>query len=237
MAGAGSRFVKAGYKKPKPFIDVLGKPMICHVLDNLNIPNARFILLVRQEHYESEPETIQWISKHYNVVYVMVDKLTEGAACTVLYAHRLIDNDTPLLIANSDQVVDMNVADYIADCDNRHLDGSILCFADETMNPSYSFAKIDNDGIVTEVREKQPISNHATVGIYYYKKGSSFVNGAVDMVVRNERVNNEFYVAPVYNYAIARGEKFGIYDIELSQMHGTGTPADLDKFVALMTNR
>ena len=233
MAGAGSRFVKAGYKTPKPFIDVLGKPMICHVLDNLNMPNAKFILLVRQEHYESEPETIQWIKLHYNVEYVLVDKLTEGAACTVLYAHRLINNDTPLLIANSDQIVDMNVADYIADSDNRHLDGSILCFTDETMNPSYSFAKVDEHGIVEEVREKQPISTHATVGIYYYAKGCSFVNGAVDMVVHNDRVNNEFYVAPVYNYAIAQGEKFGIYDIEFSQMHGTGTPADLDKFIAL----
>lgn len=233
MAGAGSRFVKAGYKTPKPFIDVLGKPMICHVLDNLNMPNAKFILLVRQEHYESEPETIQWIKLHYNVEYVLVDKLTEGAACTVLYAHRLINNDTPLLIANSDQIVDMNVADYIADSDNRHLDGSILCFTDETMNPSYSFAKVDEHGIVEEVREKQPISTHATVGIYYYAKGCSFVNGAVDMVVHNDRVNNEFYVAPVYNYAIAQGEKFGIYDIEFSQMHGTGTPADLDKYIAI----
>lgn len=233
MAGAGSRFVKAGYKTPKPFIDVLGKPMICHVLDNLNMPNAKFILLVRQEHYESEPETIQWIRMHYNVEYVMIDKLTEGAACTVLYAHRLINNDTPLLIANSDQIVDMNVADYIADSDNRHLDGSILCFTDETMNPSYSFAKVDEHGIVEEVREKQPISTHATVGIYYYAKGCSFVNGAVDMVVHNDRVNNEFYVAPVYNYAIAQGEKFGIYDIEFSQMHGTGTPADLDKYIAI----
>ena len=235
MAGAGSRFVKAGYKTPKPFIDVLGKPMICHVLDNLNMPNAKFILLVRQEHYESEPETIQWIRMHYNVEYVMIDKLTEGAACTVLYAHRLINNDTPLLIANSDQIVDMNVADYIADSDNRHLDGSILCFTDETMNPSYSFAKVDEHGIVEEVREKQPISTHATVGIYYYAKGCSFVNGAVDMVVHNDRVNNEFYVAPVYNYAIAQGEKFGIYDIEFSQMHGTGTPADLDKYIAFKT--
>ena len=235
MAGAGSRFVKAGFKTPKPFIDVLGKPMICHVLDNLNIQNARFILLVRRDHYKSEPETIQWIRMHYNVEYVMIDKLTEGAACTVLYAHRLINNDTPLLIANSDQIVDMNVADYIADSDNRHLDGSILCFTDETMNPSYSFAKINDHGIVEEVREKLPISTHATVGIYYYAKGSSFVNGAVDMVVHNDRVNNEFYVAPVYNYAIAQGEMFGIYDIEFSQMHGTGTPADLDKYIAFKT--
>lgn len=237
MAGAGSRFAKAGYKKPKPFIDVLGKPMICHVLDNLNMPDAKFILLARKEHCENESETIQWIKDNYNVEFVLIDKLTDGAACTVLHAHRLINNDTPLLIANSDQIVDMNVADYIKDSDDRKLDGSILCFVDSELNPKWSFAKIDNNGLVTDVKEKQPISPYATVGIYYFAKGSIFVENAIDMFVRNERVNNEFYVAPVYNYAIARGDNFGIYNIEQSQMHGIGTPEDLDKYIELRTSK
>ena len=237
MAGAGSRFAKAGYKKPKPFIDVLGKPMICHVLDNLNMSEAKFILLARKEHYDNEPETIQWIKDNYNVEFVLIDKLTEGAACTVLHAHRLINNDTPLLIANSDQIVDMNVADYIKDSDERKLDGSILCFVDSELNPKWSFAKIDDNGLVTDVKEKQPISPYATVGIYYFAKGSIFVENAIDMFVRNERVNNEFYVAPVYNYAIARGDKFGIYNIEQSQMHGTGTPDDLNKYIDIKLGR
>ena len=94
MAGAGSRFAQAGYKKPKPFIDVLGRPMICHVLDNLNMPDARFILLTRKEHFENEQETVNWIKSKYNVEFVLIDNLTEGAACTVLHAHKLIDNNT-----------------------------------------------------------------------------------------------------------------------------------------------
>lgn len=235
MAGAGSRFAKAGYTKPKPFIDVLGKPMICHVLDNLNIPDSKFILLARKEHYQSEPETIQWIKDNYNVEFVLIDKLTEGAACTVLHAHRLINNDTPLLIANSDQIVDMNVSDYIKDSEDRNLDGSVLCFVDAELNPKWSFAKIDNNGIILEIKEKQPISEFATVGIYYFAKGNIFVSNAIDMIVRNERVNNEFYVAPVYNYAIASGDRFGIYNIDMSQMHGTGTPEDLDKYIDFKT--
>ncbi len=233
MAGAGSRFVKAGYKKPKPFIDVLGKPMICHVLDNLNIKDSKFILLVRKEHFKNEPETIQWIKDNYNVEYILIDHLTEGAACTVMYSHRLINNDIPLLIANSDQIVDMNIVDYIKDSDHRHLNGSILCFTDYEQNPKWSFAKIDEDGYVTEVQEKQPISQYATVGIYYFAEGRSFVEGALDMFVRNERVNNEFYVAPVYNYAVMNGERYGIYNINYAQMHGIGTPEDLDKYIAM----
>lgn len=234
MAGAGSRFAKAGYLKPKPFIDVLGKPMICHVLDNLNMTNAQFILLARTEHYNKEQRTIDWIKTHYNVEFVLIDKLTEGAACTVLHAHRLINNDTPLLIANSDQIVDMDIEDYISDSDNRNLDGSVLCFEDN--DTKWSYAKLDENGVITMIREKEVISEHATVGIYYFKRGRDFVENAIDMFVRNERVNNEFYVAPVYNHAIARGKKFGIYSIDRIQMHGIGTPEDLDKYIALKTS-
>lgn len=233
MAGAGSRFAKAGYQKPKPFIDVLGKPMICHVLDNLDMPDAKFILLARKEHYDNEPETIQWIEKNYNVEFVLIDKLTEGAACTVLHAHRLINNDAPLLIANSDQIVDMNIADYINDSNARNLDGSVLCFQDD--DTKWSYAQIDDNGYIVEIKEKVVISEYATVGIYYFAKGKIFVENAIDMFVRNERVNNEFYVAPVYNYAISQGDKFGIYSIDMNQMHGTGTPEDLDKYIEFKT--
>lgn len=233
MAGAGSRFAKAGYKKPKPFIDVLGKPMICHVLDNLDMPDAKFILLARKEHYDNEPETIQWIKNNYNVEFVLIDKLTEGAACTVLHAYRLINNDAPLLIANSDQIVDMNIADYINDSNARNLDGSVLCFQDD--DTKWSYAKIDDNGYIVEIKEKVVISEYATVGIYYFAKGRDFVENAIDMFVRNERVNNEFYVAPVYNYAIDKGDKFGIYSIDMNQMHGTGTPEDLDKYIEFKT--
>lgn len=233
MAGAGSRFAKAGYKKPKPFIDVLGKPMICHVLDNLDMPDAKFILLARKEHYDNEPKTIQWIKNNYNVEFVLIDKLTEGAACTVLHAHRLINNDAPLLIANSDQIVDMNIADYINDSNARNVDGSVLCFQDD--DTKWSYAKIDDNGYIVEIKEKVVISEHATVGIYYFAKGRIFVENAIDMFVRNERVNNEFYVAPVYNYAIDKGGKFGIYSIDMNQMHGTGTPEDLDKYIEFKT--
>ena len=229
MAGAGSRFAKAGYTKPKPFIDVLGKPMICHVLDNLNMPDAKFILLARAEHYNNEQKTVDWIKSNYNVEFVLIDKLTEGAACTVLHAHRLINNDTPLLIANSDQIVDMEIADYIKDSEERNLDGSVLCFEDN--DKKWSYAKLDGNGFITEIKEKEVISDNATVGIYYFKRGRDFVENAIDMIVRNERVNNEFYVAPVYNYAINLGKKFGIYTIDKTQMHGTGTPEDLDKYI------
>jgi len=231
MAGAGSRFAKAGYEKPKPFIDVDGKPMIVRVLENLAYPDARYILIARKEHMEKEKELVKQIEKEFNAIFIPIDKLTEGTACTVLYARKFINNDEPLLIANSDQIVDMNIADFIDDCSQRKLDGSILTFIDAFKDPKWSFAKIDENNLVTEVKEKVVISEYATVGIYLYTKGKEFVDATVDMIIENERVNGEFYTCPTYNYAINDNAKIGIYNIDFSQMHGIGTPDDLNLYL------
>jgi len=231
MAGEGSRFVKAGYPKPKPFIDVQGKPMITRVIDNLYYPDAKYILIGRKEHLQREAALIAEISKNYDVSFISIDKLTEGTACTVLYARAEINNEHPLLIANSDQLVDVSIQEYIDDCLNRNLDGSILTFTDHELNPKWSFARINHLKHVVEVQEKKAISEFATVGIYLFTKGSDFVNGAVDMIIENDRVNNEFYTCPVYNYLIRGEKRIGIYNIEFSQMHGLGTPEDLEKYI------
>lgn len=229
MAGLGNRFKEAGYTSPKPFIEIMGKPMIIHVIENLKLDNAKYILIARKEHLESEIDTVKNIEQNYNVEFITIDRLTEGAACTVLFSHKLINNDEPLMIANSDQIVDISVQDFVNDAVNRNLDGSILTFEDN--HPKWSYAKIDSNGFVTETKEKVPISNHATVGLYYFKKGSIFVDAAIDMIINNDRVNNEFYTCPVYNYAVKAGAKIGIYDIPASSMHGTGTPEDLKNYL------
>lgn len=232
MAGAGSRFAKAGYKKPKPFIDVGGKPMIVRVLENLTYPEARYILIARKDHMEAEAELVRQIECEFNAIFIPIDKLTEGTACTVLYARRYINNDDPLLIANSDQIVDLQIADFIEDCRNRHLDGSILTFIDEERDPKWSFARLDENQLVAEVQEKKAISEYATVGIYLYSHGCDFVDAAIDMFIERDQVNNEYYTCPTYNYAITGRKKIGVYNIELSKMHGIGTPEDLNAYLA-----
>lgn len=231
MAGLGSRFAKEGYEKPKPFIDVNGKPMIVRVLENLYYPNARYFLIARKEHLEIEKDLVQKIEQEYNATFIGLDKLTEGTACTVLYAREYINNDIPLMIANSDQIVDISITDFIDDCLNRKLDGSILTFLDKELNPKWSFAKINSKELVIEVKEKEAISEHATVGIYMFSRGEDFVNGAIDMIIENDRVNNEFYTCPVYNYIIRDNKRIGIYDIDAEVMHGIGTPEDLNNYL------
>jgi HAD superfamily hydrolase (TIGR01509 family) len=226
MAGAGSRFEKAGYTFPKPLIDVNGEPMIKTVIDNLNI-DAHYIFIVQKQHYE------KYNLKHLlnliapNCSIVPTEGLTEGAACTVLLSKHLIDNDNPLLIANSDQYVEWNSTDFMYTMENSQTDGGILTF--ESTHPKWSFAKLDSEGFVTEVAEKKPISNIATVGIYYWTHGNDFVKYAEQMISNNNRVNNEFYVCPVYNEAIKDNKKIRIYNIE--KMWGLGTPEDLDIFL------
>lgn len=231
MAGAGSRFSQAGYQKPKPFIDVAGKPMIVRVLENLHSEGAQYYLVARKEHLQQEADLVAWIERNYRAKFIPIEKATEGTVCTVLFAQHYINNDESLLIANSDQIVDIDINRFIDDCDKRSLDGSILTFIDSDLNPKWSFARINEMSYVEEVREKEAISKYATVGIYLYKRGSDFVKGAIDMIIRNDRINNEFYTCPVYNYLIQRGLKIGVFNIDYSKMHGLGTPEDLARYL------
>ncbi|MFD1383495.1 glycosyltransferase family 2 protein [Rhodanobacter aciditrophus] len=233
MAGMGSRFAKAGYEKPKPFIDVAGKPMIVRVLENLNVPSAHYYLIARKEHLEVEADLVKDIENNWPVTFIAIDKLTEGTACTVLYARKYINNDKPLLIANSDQIVDCDINAFIAHIiEEKKADGGILTFKDPMMNPKWSFARLDEETKeVVEVKEKEAISDIATVGIYLFSKGSYFVDYAIDMIAENIRVNNEFYTCPVYNHMVTDRKKVFTWDIAMEDMHGIGTPDDLNIYL------
>lgn len=229
-AGQGSRFQRAGYPKPKPFLDVDDGMMIERVIDNVSVTNADIHILLRTEHVAGFPEEASRLRGRGWTLHP-VASLTEGTACTLLLARASFDDSRPLLVANSDQYVEFSVEDYVDDCMRRNLDGSILVFRDPTKDPKWSFARVDDNGLVLEVAEKKPISDLATVGIYLFRRGSEFVAAAVDMIARNERVNNEFYTCPVYNYMIKAGLRIGVYEIPPSAMHGLGTPEDLEAFL------
>ena len=226
MAGAGSRFAEAGYTFPKPLIEVGNKPMIQVVTDNLNI-EAHHIFIVQKEHYQKyNLETVLKLIKP-NCSIVQVEGVTEGAACTTLLAKKLINNDNPLVIANSDQFVEWNANEVMYAFSTEGIDGGILTF--QSTHPKWSYAKKNDSGFVSEVAEKKPISTNATVGIYYYKKGSDYVKCAEEMIEKNIRTNNEFYVCPVYNQLIEKGGKVRTKDIR--KMWGLGTPEDLNNFM------
>lgn len=223
MAGEGNRFRKEGYTTPKPFIDVDGKPMIQRVIDGLTIPNRRIIFIVRDEQYDEYIEYLDRVRDNNSIV--ITASKTEGAACTVLHALSLIDTDEPLLILNSDQFVFTDITGLV----NRD-ESCILTFFDNSGSKKWSYAKVVDDMVVS-VREKVPISDYATVGFYFFKKGYYFVDGAVEMIVENDRHNNEFYVCPIYNYLIRKGLPVSHMLIRNDQWASVGTPELLKKYL------
>jgi beta-phosphoglucomutase-like phosphatase (HAD superfamily)/dTDP-glucose pyrophosphorylase len=226
MAGNGSRFAQAGYTFPKPLIEVHGKPMIQVVVENLAV-DANFIFVVQKSHREKYnlDSMLSLICPGCKIVEV--DGVTEGAACTVLLAKEFIDNDEPLVIANSDQFIEWNSLEFFYKMNEQNLDAGIVSF--KATHPKWSYAKVDDNGFVTEVAEKNPISDIATVGVYYWKQGRDFVKYAESMILKDIRVNNEFYVCPVFNEAILDGLKIKTFDIP--RMWGIGTPEDLNYFL------
>jgi HAD superfamily hydrolase (TIGR01509 family) len=226
MAGAGSRFQQAGYTFPKPLIEVNGKPMIQVVVDNLNV-DANFIFVVQKEHREKYNLDTLLNLITPNCKIVEVDGLTEGAACTTLLAKEYIDNDTPLLMANSDQFLEWDSNEFMYKMIEQRVDGGIVTFT--STHPKWSFAKVNEIGDVVEVAEKNPISDIATVGVYYWSKGSDYVKYTEQMIEKNVRVNNEFYVCPVFNEAIGDGKIIRTFNID--KMWGLGTPEDLNYYL------
>lgn len=224
MAGGGTRFVQAGYTFPKPLIEVNGKPMIQTVVESLNI-DANYIYIVQREQYERFSLKYLLNLMTPNAKIIQIDGMTEGATCTALLAQQYINNKDPLLIANSDQIISWNPELFFHATNGA--EGSILTF--KNTHPKWSYAKIGDDGYVTEVAEKIPISDNATVGVYYYKHGSDFVKYAQQMLDKNIRVNNEFYICPVYNELIKDGGKVKIFPV--NEMHGLGTPEDLQRYL------
>jgi len=233
MAGHGSRFAMAGYADPKPLITIGGRPMIQWVIDNIRPSQPHhFIFVCLREHLLRFPQLRQQLEALCpGCAIISTDRVTEGAACTVLLARELIDTDSPLMIANSDQLVDLPIDDYLRKLETENASGLIMTFwADD---PKWSYCRLRANGTVAEVVEKQVISNDATVGIYNFAHGSDFVAVADEMIMRNLRVNGEFYVAPVYNILIERGARVVTAAIasEGVGMHGLGTPVDLQHFL------
>ncbi|MCD5362344.1 glycosyltransferase family 2 protein [Chromobacterium aquaticum] len=234
MAGRGSRFSKAGYDLPKPLLPVFNRPMIEVVIESLRPTTPhRFIFVCQREHliaYNLE-STLRQAGE--NTLIVPIDYVTEGALCTVLLAEDAINNDDGLMIANCDQYIATPIDVYLNEMEKGKFDGFIMTMTAD--DPKWSFVGLDLKGNVSQVVEKQVVSDEATVGIYNYRQGSDFVVAAREMIANNDRTNNEFYVAPAYNYMIKNGLQVGYMNIgaERAGMYGLGVPEDLEYFNSL----
>lgn len=234
MGGAGSRFSAAGYDRPKPFIEFYGKTMIENVVENLGYRN-HYTLVTQRKHYDDFRPVFDRIARDVMELNVsLLDGMTQGAAESCLAAKNMVNQDLPLMIANCDQMMDWDEIRFKAWFLDSGLDGVIMTF--DSQSPKNSYAEINDQGLVVRTAEKQVISKHATNGIYVWRKAGDFFSAAEEMIAKDLRQNNEYYVCPVYNINIDRGQKIGIYHIGDGHWP-IGTPQDLTIYLSYMKDR
>ncbi len=229
MAGLGSRFVKAGYTDPKPLIDVLGEPMIAWAMKSFDflpkVKKFQLIFIILKEHEDTYGMSEKLKELFGNAIIVtVIDHLTRGQAETVLAAKSLINNHNKLFIYNCDNYSTAPIWELI---EAEDPDGILPCF--KATDPRYSYARLDEYGYVTETAEKRVISDWASNGMYYFKRGKDFVSAAEVICAHNMIESGELYVAPCYNQLLLSGKKIKI--VEITQNHVLGTPEELDKFL------
>lgn len=229
MAGEGNRFKEQGYDIPKPLIPVRGIPMFQYAEKQIGIDFDERIFIVRKDH--NIAETIKAL--YDNATVIELDTLTEGTACTLLKARHLFTDGDSVFVSNCDQSVSWNSKEVNDIIKHSNIDGLIATFINEERNPKWSFAKTNNDDFyfskVIEVAEKNPISDKATVGYYYWRDAGQMFRNIDQMIENNDRVNGEFYTCPVFNYTIKEGANVRAFDV--MSMQGIGTPEDLESYL------
>jgi dTDP-glucose pyrophosphorylase len=224
MAGLGSRFPRSQYPT-KPLIDINGKPMIIRAVESLDL-TAKYYFVIRKD--KSVEEIKQKINDIVDCTFIEIDYITEGPAVTSLMCSDLMDKDDELVIANCDQIMEWESKLFLHNA--RLYDGCIVTYHSDTTKNSY--ARLDKQGLVVEIKEKEVISNVSLNGIHYWRRAQYFIDSANEMIEANDRApNNEFYVAPTYNYMIKKGLNVGIFHIPNQQHNAVGIPEDLETYL------
>ena len=224
MAGMGSRFETQGYKLSKPMIPVGDVPMFVHAERCIGLDFDERIFIVRAEQNLRE-DILQWYPDAH---VVELDGMTEGTACTLLTAAEYYEDGSSIFVSNCDQHTEWNSEFARSIIDNPDVDGLISVFHCPEKDPKWSYAQLNSLGDVERVAEKDPISEWATTGFYYWRDGKQFIRNANSMIDANDRVNGEFYTCPVFNYTCAESR---VVTLEVDRMQGIGTPEDLEEFL------
>ena len=228
MAGSGSRFSSSPYDVPKPLIPIDNSGTRMFMLATFPVATTEnFIFVVRSDLFGNDLYEPIISDKYRNYEIISQDGAVNGAVSSTLYAEHLIDNDTPLLILDSDiySVWDMETLLEKA----SGLDGAILTF--ESSNPAYSYVKLGSDDVAVDIAEKSVISNNASAGGYFWAKGSEYVKYAKQLVASGKTTNGEFYISNVYKTAMLDGKRFTNYEVK--KHFSLGTPEDLEAFIAI----
>ena len=223
MAGLGSRFSKEGFKNIKPLIPLNGKTFIEWSIDSVDFNNieTNFIFITLEEHYNLLFSHLKGIKP--DCVVLSVPKLTRGAVETALTAEKYINNDDPLIITNSDQIFEWNKDKYIEYLNETKTDADVIVVNADT--DKFSYIQLDENNYGIRLAEKEVISDNALVGIHYWRKGRYFVDSGKELIERDIRSKNEYYVSLSYNLLIEKKMKVTCYKLgEHEKYLSIGTP-------------
>jgi NDP-sugar pyrophosphorylase family protein len=240
MAGLGDRFILKGYKDPKPLIKVNNKRIIEYILEMF--PNEDdYIFICNGEHIDNTNMSDILKSLKPNCKIVTIDKHKKGPVFTVKSIFNLINDDDEIIISYCDNPYIWNIKDFKTYIKENNLDGCILThtgFHPHTLsNTKMAFIK-ENNGIVNEIKEKEcytdnPMDEHASTGVYYFKKGKFVKNYFNKLIDLDLNYNGEYYVTLVYNLLIKDNLKVGYYDTDFVTVFGT--PEEVENFEAWNT--
>jgi NDP-sugar pyrophosphorylase family protein len=239
IVGMGKRFSEAGFQDPKPLIFVKGKEIVRHSIESFGIP-GNYIFVIRKGQRSSDLRSLLFDIMPDSQV-IETEEMTEGAACSVLLARDLIDNNEELIIFNCDQRTEWDYRCFLDFCQNSEIEGVVTTYQHDNVvvgkSSPFSFIKIDDNKNAVMLEEKFAISDLSLCGIHYWKRGRDFVESAAEMIRKDDRINNEFYVSRTYNYLIAKGKKIRHFPIPKGQFFSLGTPEDLKIFESLRSTK
>ncbi len=202
---------------PNLLLELQNKLLLEHFLDRFNFTGKfKIIFVVNQEDVDKHKiDKVIKMSTNLDVSVVVAHSFTKGALCSFMLSVDCLDLDDELLILNSNEIVNVDYQNIIDKFHNLNADAGVITF--DSIKPMYSYVKVDNDNNVIFATEKNPISRNATAGFYWYKSTQSFLECAEDSLLKNDSHNDIFYICPVFNQFILRGNK--ISALEISNEH------------------
>lgn len=228
MAGEGTRFPRDTYKIPKPLIDIKGLPMIQRAIDSLQLSGTYHFVIRKDSYYDQVCSLLHKVLPNPKII--SVEETTSGPASSCLLFKDYINTEEELVICNCDQIMWWDSDLFLTTARYYKYDGLVVTYS--TTTPKNSYARIDRQGFVQEIKEKEVISDISLNGIHYWRKGKYFVQSAENMIeCKNTAPNGEFYVGPSYNHMIRSGLKVGIHHIPNYQHNPVGVPEDLELFL------
>jgi len=236
MAGSSDGFIKDGYQYPKLLTEVNGKTMVELVIEGMKsittIENNVIVVINKQDddrYYLGD--VIKLILPNSHVM--VVSQKTAGAVATSLLTIERIDESTPLLLINGDQVLDYEERIFIDYFVNENADAGTVTF--NSVHPRWSYVKTNHRGFVCEAAEKRPISNNATAGFYYFKKSFDYIECAKRLILKDNHLNGLFYICPVFNEMILDQKNIVTYQIDASKYHSFMSPEKVKQFEQSIT--